>query len=140
MTKVVAGRKMVRLQCKHLFEQYSFYFENILPLKCHLQFAADNIFNICPMVRLQCKHLFEQYSFYFENILPLKCHLQFAADNIFNILHNMMLTSQKPCQYNNKFDCSETNGYNIPQDAINDNPRLDSILELCRNFLIAARR
>ena len=33
---------------------------------------------------------------------------------------NVTLTSQKPCQYNNKFDCSETNGYNIPQDAINE--------------------
>ena len=34
--------------------------------------------------------------------------------------HNVMLTSQKPCQYNNKFDSSETNGFNIPQDAINE--------------------
>ena len=31
---------------------------------------------------------------------------------------NVMLISRKPCQYNNKFDCSETNGYNIPEDAI----------------------
>ena len=31
----------------------------------------------------------------------------------------LTLTPQKPCQYNNKFDCSETNGYNIPQGAIN---------------------
>ena len=30
---------------------------------------------------------------------------------------NVALTSQKLCQRNNKFDCSETNGY-IPQDAI----------------------
>ena len=28
---------------------------------------------------------------------------------------NVMLMSQKPCQHNNKFDCCETNGYNIPQ-------------------------
>ena len=28
--------------------------------------------------------------------------------------------SQKPSQYNNKFDCSETNDYNIPQDALNE--------------------
>ena len=34
--------------------------------------------------------------------------------------HNMMLMSQKPCQYNNKFDCSETNGYDISQDAIDE--------------------
>ena len=33
---------------------------------------------------------------------------------------NVTLTSQKPCQYNNKFDCSKTNGYDIPQDAINE--------------------
>ena len=34
------------------------------------------------------------------------------------------LTSQKPCQYNNKSDCSETNCYNIqhvPQDYNNIN-------------------
>ena len=34
--------------------------------------------------------------------------------------HNVALTSQKPCKYNNKLECSETNGYNIPQDAINE--------------------
>ena len=28
---------------------------------------------------------------------------------------NGMLTSQKPCQYNNKFEYSETNGYKILQ-------------------------
>ena len=33
---------------------------------------------------------------------------------------NVSLTSQKPCQYNNKFDCSETNVYTIPQDALNE--------------------
>ena len=30
------------------------------------------------------------------------------------------LTSQKPYQHNSKFDCSETNGYNIPECAINE--------------------
>ena len=34
--------------------------------------------------------------------------------------HYVTLMSQKPCQYNKKFDCRETNGYNIPQDAINE--------------------
>ena len=34
--------------------------------------------------------------------------------------HNVTLTSQKPCQYNNKFDCSEINGNKILQDAINE--------------------
>ena len=33
---------------------------------------------------------------------------------------NVALTSQKPCKYNNKFNCSETKSYNIPQDAINE--------------------
>ena len=27
------------------------------------------------------------------------------------------LRHRKPCQYNNKFDCNEENGYKIPQDA-----------------------
>ena len=31
----------------------------------------------------------------------------------------MTLTIQKPCQHNDKFGCSITNGYNIPQVAIN---------------------
>ena len=35
-------------------------------------------------------------------------------------LHNLTLMSQKPYHYNNKFDCSETNGFNIPQDALNE--------------------
>ena len=30
------------------------------------------------------------------------------------------MTSQKPYQYNNKFYLSETNGYNIQQDALNE--------------------
>ena len=25
-----------------------------------------------------------------------------------------------PCHYNDKFDCSKTNGYNIPQDVLNE--------------------
>ena len=33
---------------------------------------------------------------------------------------NMTLTSQEPCQYNNKFDCCETNCNNIPQDALSE--------------------
>ena len=28
---------------------------------------------------------------------------------------NVTLTAQKSCQHNYKFDCSERNGYNIPQ-------------------------
>ena len=36
------------------------------------------------------------------------------------LFDNITLTSQKPCQYKNKFDCSEANGYSIPLDAINE--------------------
>ena len=43
----------------------------------------------------------------------LRCTLRIYFDNV-------MPTSQKPCRHNNKFDCSETNCYNIPQDAINE--------------------
>ena len=35
-------------------------------------------------------------------------------------LFNVTLTSQTPCQHNNKFDRSDTNSNSIPQDAIND--------------------
>ena len=38
-------------------------------------------------------------------------------DNVTLTSYN--ITSLKPCQYNNKFHCSETNGCNILQDAIN---------------------
>ena len=50
----------------------------------------------------------------------LRCMLRVYFDNVTLTSHNVMLMSQKPFQYNNKFDCSETNGYNIPQDAINE--------------------
>ena len=50
----------------------------------------------------------------------LGCTSRIDFDNVTLTYHYFMLTSQKPCQYNNKFDCSETNGYNIPQDAINE--------------------
>ena len=46
------------------------------------------------------------------------CTSRVYFDNVTLRSHNLMLTSQKPCQYNKKFDCSETNGYNIPRDAV----------------------
>ena len=39
-------------------------------------------------------------------------------DNATLTPHNVTLTSQKPCQNNNKFHCSETNGYIIPDDVV----------------------
>ena len=39
-----------------------------------------------------------------------------CTPRMYRYFDNMMLTSQKPCQ----FDCSETNGHNIPQHAINE--------------------
>ena len=50
----------------------------------------------------------------------LGCTLRVYFDNATLTSHNMTLTLQKPCQYNNKLNCSETNGYNISQDAINE--------------------
>ena len=50
----------------------------------------------------------------------LGCTSRVYFDNVTLTLHNMTRTSQKPCQYHNKFDCSKTNGYDIPQDAINE--------------------
>ena len=52
--------------------------------------------------------------------LELNCTLRIYFDIVTLTLHNVMLTSQKPYQYNYKFGCSETNGYNIPQDVINE--------------------
>ena len=55
----------------------------------------------------------------------LGCTSKFYFDTVTLTPHNMTLTSQKTCQYNykiiwkNKFDCNETNRYNIPRDAIN---------------------
>ena len=34
-----------------------------------------------------------------------------ADDNVMLTLHNVTLSSQKPCQHNNKCDCSKTNSY-----------------------------
>ena len=38
----------------------------------------------------------------------LRCTSRFYFDSV-------TLMSQKPCQHDNKCDCSETNGYNIPK-------------------------
>ena len=50
----------------------------------------------------------------------LGCASRVFFDNVTLTSHNVTLTSQKPRQYNNKYDCSETNSYNIPHDAINE--------------------
>ena len=44
----------------------------------------------------------------------LRCTSSIYFDNVTLSLHNVTLTVQLG-QYNNKFNCSETNGYNIPQ-------------------------
>ena len=57
---------------------------------------------------------------------PIPCnqtsneHRGVYFDNVTLTSYNVMLTSQKPCQDNDKFDCSKTNGYKIQQDAINE--------------------
>ena len=55
-----------------------------------------------------------------RNYLGSDLRLRIYFDNVTLALHNVTLTSQKPYQYNNKFDSSKTLGYNIPQDAINE--------------------
>ena len=50
----------------------------------------------------------------------LGCTSRVYFDHVTLKSHNVTLTSQKPCQYNNTFDCSKTNGYSIPQDTINE--------------------
>ena len=39
-------------------------------------------------------------------------YIKDLLDNVTLTLHNMMLTSQKPCQHNNKCNCSKTSGFN----------------------------
>ena len=50
----------------------------------------------------------------------LGCTSRVYFDNVMLPSHTVTLTSQKLCQYSDKFDCSETNGYSITQDAINE--------------------
>ena len=50
----------------------------------------------------------------------LGCTSRVCFDIVTLTSHKETLTSQKPYQYNNKFDCSKTNGYNIPQDGKNE--------------------
>ena len=52
--------------------------------------------------------------------LNLGCTSRIYFDNVTLTKHNLTLTSQKICQYNNKFDCSKSKGYNLSQDAINE--------------------
>ena len=56
----------------------------------------------------------------FRGIRPRMYTSRVYFDNVTLKSHNMTLTSQKPCLYNNQFDCCEPNGYNIPHDAINE--------------------
>ena len=42
----------------------------------------------------------------------LRCTSMICFDNMTLMLHNLTLTSQKPCQHNNKCDCSKTNRLN----------------------------
>ena len=41
----------------------------------------------------------------------LECTSRIYFDYVALTLHNVPLTSRKPCQYNNKCDCSKTNGH-----------------------------
>ena len=50
----------------------------------------------------------------------LGCTSRVYFDNVTLTLHNVARASHKACKYINKFDCSETNGYNISQYAINE--------------------
>ena len=50
----------------------------------------------------------------------LECTSRVYFDDVMLMSLNVTLTSQKPCQYNNKFDCSKTNSYNLQQDALNE--------------------
>ena len=44
-----------------------------------------------------------------QSELPLPIPWNQTSDYFYNVI----MTSQKPCQHNNKLDCGETNGYNI---------------------------
>ena len=46
----------------------------------------------------------------------LGCTSRVYFVNVTLTSHNRTLMSQKPCQYNNRSNCSKANGYNIPQD------------------------
>ena len=48
----------------------------------------------------------------------LGCTSSVYFDNVTLTSHTVKLTAQKIFHYNYKFDCSETNGYNIPDDTI----------------------
>ena len=50
----------------------------------------------------------------------LGCTPRVYFDYVMLTSHYVMVTSQKPFQCNDKFDCSETNGYNIRHDALNE--------------------
>ena len=47
--------------------------------------------------------------------IPWNHILPYREGLLFMDFDNVTLPSQKPCQHNNMFDCSETKGCNIPQ-------------------------
>ena len=68
------------------------------------------------------------------------CASRVLFDNVTLASRNIIPTSNKPCHYNKKFDCSETNGYNIPQDSINEADKGFAILyryiEVCVSIFL----
>ena len=49
----------------------------------------------------------------------LGCTSREYVDYVTLTLHIVTMMSQNTCQYNNTFNISVINGYNIPQDALN---------------------
>ena len=50
----------------------------------------------------------------------LGCKSRVYFDTVTLMSHYVTLASQRPCQYNNNLNCSETNGNSIPQDSLNE--------------------
>ena len=68
-------------------------------------FHAEWIYNFAPSLFEHC---------YIRIRSPL-AQSELSQTIPLNHTYNVMLTSQKPCLYNNKFDYNKTNGYSIPK-------------------------
>ena len=75
--------------------------------------------------------------------IPWNQPLPYIEGLLFMDFHNVTLTSQKPCQHNNKFHCSETNGYSdfiwsflLPYMGVNPNPKMAFIFPISRILVL----
>ena len=96
--------------CKRsIFSKSQIWYCKMGNLRENFIFANGIKSNICHVKNLQQGH--NLHISVYNNWMCLRQFRGIYFDNVMLTLHNVTLTSKKPCQHNNKCDCRKTNGY-----------------------------